>query len=176
MSATTMAQCKLRSDRLSSSPEGKNLEVILDARLNTSTFTEHCPTLLQVCQTTYCTVRSTMASTSREVTNCPSLPGTSETAPKILDRVLGPRFQEDVEKLKRAQKATTKSVRVQSTFLGREVEGVGLVLSGREEVKGCCSFGSLQSFKEIYKDDHSKLFSGVTDQKRGNSQKLQDSI
>lgn len=32
----------LRFDRLSSGPEGKTLEVILDNRLNTRTFTEHC--------------------------------------------------------------------------------------------------------------------------------------
>lgn len=80
-----MAQYNLRSDRISSSSKGKNLEVILDTRLNTSTFTEHCPLLLQVCQTTYWIVRLIMFSTSREAVNCPSLTGTSEAAPKILD-------------------------------------------------------------------------------------------
>jgi len=39
--------------------------------------------------------RSTTASTSREVINSPFLPGTSEASTKILDRVLGPRFQKE---------------------------------------------------------------------------------
>lgn len=113
-----------------------------------------------------------MDSTSREVINILSLPGTSEMAPKILDQVLHPRFQEGCEEMEEGSEEGTKSVRVQSAFLGGEVEGVGLVLSGREEVKGCCSVGNLQSFKGIYKDDRSKLFSRMTDQKSVNSQKI----
>lgn len=46
------------------------------------------------CQNTYYFVRSTMASSWREVINCPSLLGISEASSKILHRVLGPRLQE----------------------------------------------------------------------------------
>lgn len=76
-----------------------------------------------------------MANTLSEVINCHSLLGISEASIKILHQVLGPRLQEGHEEMEDGSEEGYQECQSLEHISRRRGERVGLVLSGRGEVK-----------------------------------------